>query len=80
MKRIYVVNELFDYIGSSICHKTQESAICYAENVNHFGDDYYYHLEEKDDGYIVRFYSFNYKKAFLDLKEKVENYFNNIYK
>lgn len=80
MKRINKVTDIFDYIGSSVCHKTEQSAIDYAESANHYGDDYYYYIEQRDGQFLVRFYSFNYKKAFLDLKQKVENYFNSIYK
>lgn len=71
MRRINKATEKFDYIGSSICHNTQEDAINYAESVNHYGDDYYYVIEPADDKYLVRFYSFNYKKAYLELKREI---------
>ena len=67
MKRLYHVNDKYDYIGSSICFDNEEQAVHYAENVNHHGDDYFYYIEKLGDRYIVRFYSFNYKKAYLEL-------------
>lgn len=71
MRRINKATDKFDYIGSSISYNDEQSAINYAETVNHHGDDYYYVIEQNEGKYIVRFYSFNYKQAYLELKREI---------
>ena len=68
MRRIFKVTNLYEYIGSSTWYQTEEDTIHYAESIPYHGDDYYYFIEERDGKYLAVFYTFNYKKAYLQLK------------